>query len=489
MVRLEASQEEINYQKQWLAKLGMTETEWIDRRRKGIAEGITLLATKRSQKAADLTFAGDVHAGAFTYSLTRQLWDMTEAPTVTTVMSATTAKTEQLLKTITNSRTQTPGWEKQAGGQCEQELIYFTKPTAIPATAIVQQVADNQVRVLLMNEPQSIEAFGKGATLTIGNNQGTIEIESRQQLIATGIVKAGKVTPGTPLQENTRTIPKETSLKIGIDASLKSESAIVKQELSQLPRIEAVELLTSEVHYILGRMTPKYQQQGRSTLPPINSIGLFSSGLEIVPESFSTADETIEAAIDRLRSKLRSLLAARILKLMLNADASKLKVSAEIQSEGAVLVGQAFTIRGEQSRKRTVPQLKIGQGFRVVVQNQEVRDLYVAIILTSPEGNLYVASPQTDDAAAGLLKAREQMQLEVKRILPPVGAGEALMIASTSPLKSAVRTLRSIASEDRNSADDLLDGLMLDRGATTSGISQVKTSDIAALSMTFDIVE
>lgn len=55
-------------------------------------------------------------------------------------------------------------------------------------------------------------------------------------------------------------------------------------------------------------------------------------------------------------------------------------------------------------------------------------------MLASPEGELLIASPQTDDSAAGLLEARQEMQIEVERITLPAGVGEVLVIASTTPL-------------------------------------------------------
>jgi hypothetical protein len=497
-LQLSVSQGELNYQREWLSRLKLSESDWITQRKKRIAKGVTLLATQRDQKAADVVFAGDAYAGAFTYSLTRHLWEITDRSVVTTVMSNVKAKTEHLVNALPSSDIrQTPTWEVTTGN--DQKPIYFTPSDRVPADAVITQVNGNQVKVLLTTDPQTIEAFGKGATLKLvdrqGQEVGIVELESRQQLIAQGRLKRStnqKITSGMRLQEQIRAVPKTIKLNIGLDESLQSERTTVTTLLNAMPRVEAVSLLKHEIHYILGRVTAENRKRWQSTELSFQGIGLFSRGLEPIPGSFGQPNETISDAIARLTPKLRSLLAARILRLMLNAESSKLKVSAAIQSGDSTLVGQAFTIRGGSTRSsiQPAPTLTIGQGFRVIVQNQDVRDLYVAIVLASPEGELLIASPQTDDSAAGLLEARQEMQIEVERITPPAGVGEVLVIASTTPLKAALRTLRLITSNDRTSEvmTDLLDGLDTTRSHSTSGVSQVRTSDIAALSMTFDII-
>jgi len=481
--RFESNPEELDYQKKWLAKLGLSEAEWIARRQKGIAKGVTLLASGRTQKAADVAFAGDVYAGAFTYSLTRQLWEMTEQRTISTVMASATAKTEQFLKTV-KAFPQTPRWESKPGSNYAEQSAYFASATRSASKAVVTAVQGDRVQVLLTTDPQSVEALGRGATFTIvddsGKATGTIEIESRKQLMATGRVLNAKITPGTPLQETIRAIPKNTSLKIGLDASVRKEAGA----LNKIPRIEFVELLRQDVHYILGRTA--------------SGIGLFSPGLEPIPDSFGKADETVQSAIVRLEPKLRSLLAARILKLMLNADAALLKVSAAIETTGSELVGQAFTVRGgatpiKATRSKLVSQLKIGQDFRLVVQNQEVRDLYVAVVLVSPAGEVVVAFPQADNEEAALIKARQSITTIEYTITPPAGLAEALVIASTAPLKSALQTLRSLASEERStvSVGDLFNGLDTTTragGKAIAGVSQIHVNELAALSMTFEVI-
>jgi hypothetical protein len=62
------SPEELEYQRQWLAKLKLSPQEFVEKRRKGVAKGVVIAAAKREQLAADASF-NDFSAGAFTRHL------------------------------------------------------------------------------------------------------------------------------------------------------------------------------------------------------------------------------------------------------------------------------------------------------------------------------------------------------------------------------------------------------------------------------------
>ena len=70
---LQPSPAELDYQQQWLGKLGLSQQQFIELRRKGVAKGVVIASAKREQYAADASF-DDFYAGAFTYLLTQYLW-------------------------------------------------------------------------------------------------------------------------------------------------------------------------------------------------------------------------------------------------------------------------------------------------------------------------------------------------------------------------------------------------------------------------------
>ena len=72
------SPKELEYQQQWLKRLNLSPQEFINLRRKAVAPGVVIAGAKSDQFAADVPF-DDFSAGAFSYTLTRYLWQQTAA--------------------------------------------------------------------------------------------------------------------------------------------------------------------------------------------------------------------------------------------------------------------------------------------------------------------------------------------------------------------------------------------------------------------------
>ncbi|MGA7952844.1 MAG: hypothetical protein WCA07_04915, partial [Gloeobacterales cyanobacterium] len=375
--------------------------------------GVALLAAARDQQAVDAVFAKDIHAGVFTQALTRYLWQQTDAQTLNIVMTATQSKTEKFLKTVPNARTQTPYSEVAPGTGNEQKSIYFSPfQTTGSADAVIKQIKGNQVKVLLTVDPASVEALGRGAQLTLvdatGTKTGVLHIESRHQWEAQGTLHRTvnkPLSPGAVLQEQIRAIPKNITLRIGLDRSLAPDLETAKQLLQAMPRIEALPLLQQEVHYILGR------KEGR--------VGLFSPGFDRLPDSAGAPGEAIAAAIDRLRAQFSLLLAARILKLMLNTQSSRLKVSVAMRvANSREILAQAFTVRGGGQPLQTIQggsatgvqalsKLKVGQKFQSDTPSKA-------------GGLMSVTAPRADVLAKGCLFGLELTALVSRFLLSDV---------------------------------------------------------------------
>ncbi len=501
--KLEIGPEELQEQQRWLKDLNLSQEEWIKLRRDQIANGVAILAAQRNQQAVDAVFANDIHAGVFTQALTRYLWQQSEAQTLNIVMNAAQAKAEKFLKTVPNSRVQTPYSEVALGSRNDQKPIYFSSfNKAGAADAVIKQVNGDRVKVLLTVDPTSVEALGRGAQLKLvdatGTEIGTLRIESRNQLEAQGTLQATgstRILPGDVLQEQIRAIPKNVTLKIGIDRSLEPDLETAKRSLQAIPRIEAVRLLQQEVHYILARKN--------------GQISLFSPGLDPLPDdAIGATGESIADAVSRLRSKLNMLLAARILKLMLNTNSSQLKVSAAVRvADHRELLAQSFTVRGGGKPIQTIQsgsgalvqplsRLRVGQKLQIVVQNQEARDLYIGIVLFSPDGSVL---PMAEQVASANQEVRFPAQGEIE-LQPPLGVGEILMIASTVSLEKALTALAALRKSEQssqrgsatvNAVDQLLEDLDAGtRGAarSPSNVRLVDTRQMAALSIGIEIL-
>jgi hypothetical protein len=520
-----ASQIEQDYQTRQLTEQKLLREAWLQERRAGLAKGVALVAAQRNQEAADASFAGDAHAGVFTYALTRYLWQQTRNEAMGPVLIATKDRTARLLSTLDGKpHHQTPEFQEKPKSGNQQKPTYFLTdfvgPQRQAAEAVVTQSEGNQVQILLNGvEPQVLETFGKGARLNLVNARGeaigTVEITGRSQLSAQGTVKLkapGTIAPGALLQERSRIIPPDWTLRIGLDPSLGSEVAIAKAELPNIQaRIEPVPLLQQEVHYILGRMTqPVYdalRQRQVANVPAVGSLGLFYSGLELLPESFGQPGESVKVALEqRLQSKFKFLLAARLLKLTLNATSSRLRVKAAVRvANMRDVAAQVVAVRGGQAVTQipvasSQKQIRIGQNIQIAVQNQEKRDLYFAVVLFSINGEVEPLSFGPAQIIAGqTLFLPDASRNESPIILdPPPGTVEVMVVFSTTSLERAIAQLK-ILSENRTTnrpevAISTVSTLLDDLAGTRSDGNQPQArrldpQQMAALSVTFEIIQ
>ncbi len=539
-IQLLASPQEQEYQKQLMSRLNLTASDLATERKKGVPKGIMLAAARTDQTAIDAPF-GDTAAGIFTYTLTRYLWQQTGGDSVSQVMISATATTDRILREYfpTAGLLQQPEFNTREGSNNSQQAVYFLKPDQkIPAEAVVTQVQGNRVDLFLGGiDPRTLAAFGRGAILTLvdgeGKERGQVQIESRQELTAKGklIQTRDNIASGTLLQERLRAIPSNLTLRIALDASLGQEQAAAKQALQGIKSIEAVSSDEADIHYILGRVTPAYYQQLQklqvTPLPEIGSLALFSLAADLIPGSAGISGESVTDGVKRLQAKLKSLLAARLVKLTLNATSSRLSVAAAMEAvDGGQLVAESFTVRGAKSgsfsqnrgvRGLTSNAQKIKQGTQVqfLVQNNELVPLYITVLLISVDGTLTVLSPLPGTGDNSPVTPGEKIQIPDRnrgerykfKVAGETGIAEVLVIATTTPLTKAVELLQVLATErgdnlrgtpiDLTQPDEAISSLLddLDGGSRRSGtvsnsrVRQIDTRQMAAMSISFEVTD
>jgi Caspase domain/Domain of unknown function (DUF4384) len=538
---------EFEEQRKWLAKTGLSQQDFIKKRRQNVAKGTVITAVKRDQFAMDGQFSG-FDAGVFTYALTQYLWQKTANEPLNTTFS------------YINQSARRIAWEQRGGLDKEPEiesnlkpnqsqLIYFSPVKTIPAEAVVTDVSGAQVNLWLGGiEAQSLEGFNEKSILNIidakGEAAGQVQIESRQGLNAKArLLNATRVQPtkGTLLQESIRTIPKNLTLKIGLDDTLLDSTSTgqAKQALQAIPRVEAV-TGQQESHYILGRMTKeKYQQLQRrvANLPAVGTIGLFTPTLDgIVATSFGNNSETVNAAVTRLQPQLKSLLAGRVVRYIIgNANTSRVNVSAKmIVADSNKVLGQVFTARGigkntgaSQPTKPVsisdsgMPKLPVGMKVAFQIQNNETVPVYVSILSIDSSGKMDVIFPFDWSSPEGdaLIQPGKQILIpepgannSTLQVSEPKGFSEALIIASTSPLRDSLRVLQTLAASrgiagkrsfiPSVTGDEFLDltnSLIEDLDKSTRGPSTSNTSlpsdvrgidvnKLATMSISFEVV-
>ena len=527
------SEVELATQATWLARLGWSPQEFQERRTLGPAKGVVLGSTQGNQKAAEAAFGaagpGQFYAGAFTYALTRYLWQQPGSLALERVFVDLARSTRDVAN---SSCLQDPVYEVAPGQNYGQAPLYFSDPQTPPAEAVVLGAEHGQVTFWLGGiSSQSLEAFESGAIFSIldasGREIGRVEQTRRVGLVGYGVLmdEGSSMPPvGTLLREQVRGIPTDLTLRVGLDASLEADLDKARSLLIALNRVEPVAVDgTNSPHYLLGRMTEA--SAAIAAAEPVEdpgalgSVGLFTVGLVAIPGSFGVPTESIAAAIERLNAQFKLLLAGRVLRSILNSDTSNLRVGVAVQPvNSTVAVGRSAS-RGSsdnlvaQRLDRVEEDLRSNTEIVVKVTNGELRNLYVAILAIGSDGYMALLHP-TDWSApesASLLEAGQALtfpQQGTDRLyLRGAGYVEILTLVSTSPLRNGLRGLQQIAEKtDTRSGtplvlagDDSLDAIEtllgdIDRATRGNqphreGTQQVDTTQLAALSTMIHIVE
>ena len=521
-VQTQVSAEEKTYQQQWLTRLGLSPAEFSHLSRIGIPQGVVIAAGGNNQFAAELPFS-DFHAGVFTYLLTQHLWQQTGHERVESAIANITRSVVQVSTT-----TQVPELAVKPGSNNQEQPTYFLEPQTPPAEAIITEVEGNRVKLWLGGlQPKILPVFANGSVLAIvdqdSQEQGLVELESRQGLVGKGKVLEASppvVQSGALLQERVRGIPKNLTLRIGIDPSLAKDKKTAEQALEATKGIEVLPIQLGEIDYILSRMTTDHQQElalsQEETLPPVGSIGLFTPRQRIVPDSFGIPEETIPQAIIRLQAKLKSLLAVRLIKLALNANSSRLNVAATLTLEGDEqgVISEAVAVRGGSSQlssnrviaagvNNTVPALPRGTSVQFHFTNNEPCELYCSILVIGSEAEIVVLFPNQWTAVDDVMLVEAEQTLRVPEIgkdnfrfvtQGPRGVLELLIIASSKPLRNTLKALRNIASrqgatrgpitfDGSNDSEDLIASLLDDLDTPERGNSSIHSLDLTQLAV------
>ncbi|HEY9709240.1 MAG TPA: caspase family protein, partial [Oculatellaceae cyanobacterium] len=534
-VNLDASPEEFEYQKQLLSKLNLSSEKFLELRRQGVAKGVVIASARRDQQATDAPFDG-FHAGAFTYLMTRYLWQESSNHSFDTVFVNLARRTKDVAQS--SNIIQDPEVEAKPESNRSKPL-YFLEKTRPAAEAVIRKVSGNQVEFWLGGiASQSLEAFKDGAVFTIiddkGQEQGQIKQESRVGLVGYGKViqtsQQGIVKEGTLLRERVRGIPTDLTLRIGVDETLGAEKEKARAALQGQKRIELISVEQRSVaDYLLGRVTQEdfqsFSKQGVSNPPPVGSLGLFTAGKVPISGSFGQVGESAENAVQRLRPRLKVLLVGRILKSLVNGDSSQLNVTTSIQAVDGQGTSGTVSSRGTGSTQSTLPlgasttqklQFKRGTKIQAQVKNNESRNIYASLLFITGTGEIVNLFPLDWDApeekalvAPGQSIAVPQPEDKfVWNVGDGVGTFEVLILASVAPLRNALKGLQNIArgrqvgrgsplSLNEDEPVDIIGNLLGDidtnsRSATPQlipkGVQAVGTGQLAAISTIVEVV-
>jgi len=455
-----ASDAELDLQQRLMKDLGISEADLERLRQQGIAKGVAIGSAQFDQSAADAPFDNETfHAGAFTYLLTRYLWQSdTPHESIQTAFANLARSTHDLANK--SHVDQVPLLAANPVSN-EAQHTYFLSPVKPWAEAVVRDVKPNgQIEYWLGGVSSlSLAASQKDGLWSAIDANGKEIAElvqtNRTGLTATGTVRSGQLSsiqPGTLLREKVRGLPPDLKLQVNLDPSLGNQLEAAKAALQPFSRVQIVNA-AQNADCILTRVTPTILQQMKQgqtqagmELPAAETVGLCLIGLRPIAPTFGPPGEAVEAAVQRLQGRLKSLLAGKLLKLVTGSDAALGGQTSAYKVSVAIIP--------KDSRATTTPKtFKTGSAIQVQISNQEKHDLYVAVIAISSTGEITPLYPYWDSAENEAILAPGQ-----KPLLTPLdgdgyafnltgtGSLEILVLASEKPIRDALKGLQTIAA-------------------------------------------
>ncbi len=422
--------------------------------RSKVAKGVVIGSSEDQQYSAEAPYDTKQQAwsGAFTYLLTRYLWQSPSNPAVNDGFDKLGVSTAE--RAMTQNITQLPVPQGNPISNLHKPFFFLT-PSTPSADAVVQKVKDNGEIEFWLGGVSTWSFIPSKSVFSVldAEEQEIAQIEQtgRKNLVGYGRLRQGSlgaVKEGAFLREVIRGIPPKPVLKVSIDSSLGSEKDAAKQALEAIGNVEVVPPI--EASYVLGRVTNENLAQIQSALPTAtpeeNSIGLFhATDLRPLPDSFKAAP--VEDVVERLRARLKSILAAQILTAMTASDVATisrtpaLRVSLDIVPITGNLVSSSTTLRIVKVPAKGKP---AQAELRLI--NNDKRNLYVAVVAFNGDGSLdFLYPPNFNEPEIAALLEKGKAAQPQKINLNPAGFVELMTLVSTEPVRDMLLALKRIA--------------------------------------------
>jgi len=381
--------------------------------------GIVLVAAEPEQLATEGQLDG-FSSGFFTYALTQHLWQATPATTIQVSLSQVAATVEQL---VGNKQ------QPKLCGKSNQDqtlLTYHLSPEQIMgADGVVIGIEENTkiAQLWLAGLPAKVlQLSGINSLFTlVSQDISPLQLSIRYR---EGLKAKARINPANPnepstievgqlVQEAVRIIPQNVGLTVALDGSLERiERVDATSAFSSIPHVSTSVVAGEQfADCLFGHVaSPRAivaREESDSTLgiPIKPSYGLFSPGLEPIPNTSGEAGEAVKTSINRLTPKLKTLLAAKLLRLTANEGSSRLGVKATlelIEPSEQVLI-QHTTIRAPWSAPATsvspvapkewLLNLPISSSIQYKIHNYSDAPIYFILLGIDPSGGAIVFLP------------------------------------------------------------------------------------------------
>ncbi|MGB3511974.1 MAG: caspase family protein [Microcoleaceae cyanobacterium] len=493
--------------------------------------GVILNASKESLVATETDWDG-FSSGLFTYALTQNLWSATSATKLQISFARATSFVEEVAGAyqqpeleastiITQNTAQVKGQEtteKTAKAIGSQNIL---TPLSPPASGAIASVEDNgktanlwlaglPIGILDVVESNSLFTIVPPSASDPKNFQQQLQIRNRSGLQAKASIKEAPLSkqssesqenadsqtqktdqaplPFSPqlllgqlIREKVRILPKPISLRIALDPNLaRIERVDATSGFSALPQV-AVVASTETSDYVFSRVRETTIAQSLSApLPSIyqGRYALFSLGEVLIPNSVGEGEEAVKVAAQRLTSQLKTLLAAKVLRLTNNESSTQLKVRATLATitPEAKVVMRRETLGVTNSKQlktniESIPDfgaaeglltLPIGSQVQCRLYNDGDRPIYFMLFRLDSSGRVLTLDPTGSNTSSSngqpsptgqVISAGESMNMSSVistprdtesfgwKLIGPAGLVETQIICSYQPFKETIAVL------------------------------------------------
>ncbi|NEQ74002.1 MAG: caspase family protein [Okeania sp. SIO2C9] len=504
---------------------------------------LILNASRDNQFATETDWNG-FSSGLFTYALTQNLWHTTPATKLQISFAQSTSFVEQLAGTYQQPELKEGTKQSIAQFTPEATITPATRyqnlltPLSPPASGVVTSVEDNgkiaslwlgglPINVLDAITSNSLFTTVPSSNLNSNNYQFKLQIRSRTGLKAKASIiietntsqklseqekqqfengenansKTQKSSPNSQLlagemvREKIRILPKSNELSIAL-----------APELSRIERVDATSGFSAEsqvtvvnntqaADYVFSRVRETTIAQSLSAPLPSMYQGryaLFSLGQVLIPNSVGEGGEggeAVKVAVQRLSSQLKTLLAAKILRLTSNEASTQMKVRADfatITPEAKIVMRRETLGVSNEAKFQTniegvgsfgvsdgLLTLPVGSRIQCRLYNDGDRPVYLMLFSLDSSGRILVLDPtvsnqplnNNESSQTGLVISPEDsvnMPPVVSnspkdtesfgwKLIGPEGLAENLIIFSHQPFKE---TIAALNGEVRQARDD-----------------------------------
>lgn len=387
--------------------------------------GLLLRAASSAQPALEADWAGFT-AGLFTYALTKTLWEMLPAASLTVVFG--------------QAQTQMQRWggpaqtaELTGKRRSESGLLPYNLTVARPAAGgtVTGHSADGRTVSLWLGglSPDLLLYLQPGSSLVAPRPAASLAapplepaaveliLQSRSGLTAAARLVATELPPAvaTPIYEQVRRLPRHLPLEVALDATLARVERVDATSALASMAIVTVAIAGQPADVLFGHspkqpggapVTADQADTTESVELGLQHYGLFDANRSPILETFSAKGEAVKTAVNRLGPRLQALQARKLLRLTVNPDASQLAVSVVLETTApdARQLAQQTTRRPASALPKsrlsqTVTEgsdleLEPGSRLRYRLRNDSSWPLYLMLIIIDSRGRLLALAPE-----------------------------------------------------------------------------------------------